>query len=120
METTTMPSNLKKLIEARRAKTGETYQTALRHVRAQSDGAGPGSFERLAREIVRLARQRNASNVRPPVRSGGAFPVRRISEIDDAENTGDVALREALERLPLDALQKIEALISSCSASRRR
>jgi hypothetical protein len=111
METTTMPKNLKKLIEARRAKTGETYQTALRHIRAQSDGAGPGSFERLAREIVRLARQRNASNVRSPVRSGGAFPVRHVSEIDGAENTGDVALREALERLPLDALHKIEALM---------
>jgi len=30
-----MPSNLKKLVEARQTKTGESYQTALRHVRAQ-------------------------------------------------------------------------------------
>jgi hypothetical protein len=106
-----MPSNLKKLIDARRAKTGESYQTALRHVRAQADGAGPGSFERLARDIVRLARQRNAPDVRPAVRSGEAFPTRHISEIDATENTGDLALREALDRLPLDALHKIEALM---------
>lgn len=30
-----MPSNLKKLVRARMAKTGESYQQALRHVRAQ-------------------------------------------------------------------------------------
>lgn len=39
---TTMPSNLKKLIRARRTKTGERYSTALRHVRqAETRGAEP-------------------------------------------------------------------------------
>ena len=33
---TTMPSNFKKLVHERRAKTGETYQAAARHVRAQA------------------------------------------------------------------------------------
>jgi hypothetical protein len=32
-----MPSKLKHLVRARMAKTGETHQTALRHVRAQED-----------------------------------------------------------------------------------
>lgn len=39
-----MPSNLKKLVRARMAKTGETWQVALRHVRSQvQDLAGGGS-----------------------------------------------------------------------------
>lgn len=35
LETTSMPSNLKKTVRVRMAKTGESYEQALRHVRAQ-------------------------------------------------------------------------------------
>jgi hypothetical protein len=36
LEKTIMPSHLKKLVHARMEKTGESYQTALRHVRSQA------------------------------------------------------------------------------------
>jgi hypothetical protein len=35
LETTQMPSNRKKRVRARMAKTGERYETALRHLRAE-------------------------------------------------------------------------------------
>ena len=42
LETIIMPSNFKKLVRARRAKTGEGHQTAARHVRADATaGMGP-------------------------------------------------------------------------------
>jgi len=42
-----MPSHLKELVRARMERTGESYQQALRHVRAQE--AGPHGKERLER-----------------------------------------------------------------------
>jgi methyltransferase (TIGR00027 family) len=49
-----MPSHLKKLVRARMEKTGESYQQALRHVRADDDAsatpaAAPLRAERVAR-----------------------------------------------------------------------
>lgn len=41
LETNNMPSNFKKLIRARMAKTGERYQTAARRVRASNPLSGP-------------------------------------------------------------------------------
>jgi methyltransferase (TIGR00027 family) len=55
LEKTIMPSHLKELVHARMEKTGESYQQALRHVRADHDDAGtsaadsPLSEERVAR-----------------------------------------------------------------------
>jgi methyltransferase (TIGR00027 family) len=49
LEKTFMPSRLKKLVRARSKKTGESYQQALRHVRADSDGPSPLRAERTAR-----------------------------------------------------------------------
>lgn len=37
LETVIMPSNFKRLVRERQAKTGESYQTAARHVRAQGE-----------------------------------------------------------------------------------
>lgn len=37
LETIIMPSNFKRLVRERQAKTGESYQTAARHVRAQGE-----------------------------------------------------------------------------------
>ena len=36
-----MPSHLKELVRARMEKTGESYQQALRHVRAQEERLRP-------------------------------------------------------------------------------
>lgn len=52
-----MPSNLKKLVHERRTKTGETHQTALRHVRTVRS---PKMFEEIVRRIIQLAAARNA------------------------------------------------------------
>jgi len=53
LEQTIMPTHLKRLVHARMEKTGESYQQALRHVRAQAPDAGaadaPPSQERIAR-----------------------------------------------------------------------
>lgn len=43
LETSNMPSNFKKLVHARMAKTGEGYQTAARRVRASASLSGPAS-----------------------------------------------------------------------------
>ncbi len=55
LETMSMPSNFKKLVRERQAKTGENYQTAARHVRAKgearvsvpSGGTAPAAKEAL-------------------------------------------------------------------------
>ena len=78
-----MPSNLKKLIQARRAKTGESYQTALRYVKARAEASGRGRFEHVVHEIIRLGKVRNALDIRPSFRDTGALPVRHIAEIGD-------------------------------------
>ena len=113
LERTTMPSNLKKLIQARRAKTGESYQTALRHIKAQAAGPGRGRFEHVVRGIIHLGKQRNALDIRSSVRDTGVLPVRHAAEIGDRLDADDAGLREALERLPRDVLHKLEALMYS-------
>src|SRR5580658_1645091 len=52
LEKTIMPSHLKELVHARMEKTGESYQQALRHVRADAGTSKPDSRpseERVAR-----------------------------------------------------------------------
>lgn len=57
-----MPKNLKKLVGERRAKTGESYQAALRHVRNRVGGGPPPppppTFEDRVHELIGLSRKR--------------------------------------------------------------
>jgi methyltransferase (TIGR00027 family) len=53
---TIMPSHLKELVRARMAKTGESYQQALRHVHAQEERATPAPPPSLAEEKVARSR----------------------------------------------------------------
>jgi methyltransferase (TIGR00027 family) len=48
-----MPSHLKELVRARMEKTGESYQQALRHVRAQEERHTPLAVAPLDEKIVR-------------------------------------------------------------------
>lgn len=55
-----MPSHLKELVRARMAKTGESYQQALRHVRAQEERAATGASTSPAQE--RAVRSRTVAD----------------------------------------------------------
>ncbi len=49
-----MPSHLKELVRARMAKTGESYQSALRHVRAaETRAAAAPSTPSVGENVVR-------------------------------------------------------------------
>lgn len=56
-----MPSHLKDLVRARMEKTGESYQQALRHVRAQDDRRAPGPSQARRRE-ERTERSRSVAD----------------------------------------------------------
>jgi methyltransferase (TIGR00027 family) len=56
-----MPSHLKDLVHARMEKTGESYQQALRHVRAQEVGAR-GESSHAGRHGERLERSRTVAD----------------------------------------------------------
>jgi methyltransferase (TIGR00027 family) len=60
LEKTTMPTRLKQLVVARMEKTGESYQQALRHVRAQEDHGESAPDASLRKE--RVARTRSISD----------------------------------------------------------
>lgn len=51
-----MPKNLKRLVRERQLKTGESHQTAIRHVRGQRP---PSEFEATVLRIIELAKARN-------------------------------------------------------------
>jgi methyltransferase (TIGR00027 family) len=61
LERTTMPSHLKNLVHARMEKTGESYQQALRHVRAGHDEAGASQPDSRVR-AERLDRSRTVAD----------------------------------------------------------
>ncbi len=64
-EKTTMPSHLKDLVRARMEKTGESYQQALRHVRAQDEGraaAPPETRPEARRREERIERSRSVAD----------------------------------------------------------
>ena len=60
LEKTTMPTHLKQLVRARMEKTGESYQQALRHVRAQEDHGESAPDASLRKE--RVARTRSIAD----------------------------------------------------------
>jgi methyltransferase (TIGR00027 family) len=60
LEETTMPTHLKELVRARMEKTGESYQQALRHVRAQEDHGESAPDASLRKE--RVARTRTIAD----------------------------------------------------------
>jgi methyltransferase (TIGR00027 family) len=60
LEKTTMPTHLKQLVVARMEKTGESYQQALRHVRAQEDHGESAPGASLRKE--RVARTRSIAD----------------------------------------------------------
>ncbi|WP_437759543.1 hypothetical protein [Sorangium sp. So ce1389] len=109
METTIMPGNLKKLIRARRAKTGESHQSALRHVRDQR----PPSFEAIVHRVIQLAKERNREYDEDP-RNHGRRALRQLLErILEPPPPGKAALTRALMELPYRDLRKIEVLMYS-------
>jgi hypothetical protein len=103
-----LPSNLKKLVEARRAKTGESYQTALRHVRRQQP---PGRFEALVHRIIQLASERSeeydALHPNQGAVSVGDVVMRILREPTPPR---EQALRDALLATSEDDLRKLEVL----------
>jgi hypothetical protein len=108
LEKTHMPSNLKKLIRARREKTGETHQTALRQVRRQRP---PGRFEALVHHVVRLANERNeeyydAHPHRGAVPIGDGMMRALFAPVPPREQ----ALRDALLTMTEVDFRKIEVL----------
>ena len=61
-----MPDKVKKLVRARMEKTGETYQTALRHVKAQAPNAVAKTGETMKIPYLCFIHQSDPSNgVRP-------------------------------------------------------
>lgn len=98
-----MPKNLKKLIDQRRAKTGESYQTALRHVRNQR----PSKFELLIRRLIQLAKARQDEY---DARPNKKFDIKRFF---GPRPPCEAALRSALTALSSQELRKVEVLMYS-------
>jgi hypothetical protein len=104
-----MPSNLKKLILARRERTGEKHQTAHRHVRQHQP---PTGFEGVVLRIVRLAKERNTEyeSQRDP---GGSYLVstQEIMRWRDAPHPCEDALKSAVAALSERDLGKLRTLM---------
>lgn len=101
-----MPSNLKKMVRDRIAKTGESYQQALRHVRAHATGAAATPLEAIIRRLIVLAEARNAES---DAQNDGPFldVAKYLREPHPARD----ALRAALLKLDLATLRKIQAIM---------
>ncbi len=103
-----MPKNLKRLIRERRGKTGESHQTAARHVRGK---ILVPSFESLVRRIIKLVMARNAKDEAEPLSDDNLFE----EALARARNPLPCArtLTETLRALPERDLQKLKVLMYS-------
>ena len=102
-----MPKNIKRIIHERRLKTGESHQTAARHVRGQRPSLG---FEAIVLRIIGLAMARNredASSDEGPTDYLDAEPLLRPTPPAEA------ALLAALSELSSEDLRKLEVLMYS-------
>ncbi len=109
-----MPSNFKKLVRERMEKTGESWQTAARHVRNQR--RQPGRFEAILLRIIELAKMRNEEHDNNPRNHGGGMfgeLSRQMIEDIVSPPPHDKALREALLALSMEDLRKLEVLMYS-------
>jgi hypothetical protein len=102
-----MPKNFKDLVRDRQAKTGESWQTAARHVRNQKISA----FGAVAQRILHLAKARDDEYDADPRRHRS----RSVGEIVDQilhepEPPHKKALRQTLLELSEKDLRKIEVL----------
>ncbi len=106
-----MPSNLKKLVRERQLKTGESYQTALRHLRGQRKS---GSFEAIVLRIIELAKARNRENAADNDGSVNYFAnLEQRLERRRFVPPCTSALRDALSKLSSGEIRKLQVLMYS-------
>lgn len=106
-EKTTMPSNFKKLVRDRKAKTGESHQAAARHVRAQAEVAKP-QLVALVDTRPRIELDLNyydESNIWFPLRRDGLW----LEELDWKRNLLGLRQRKA----GTDALAALKRVFTS-------
>ncbi|MDI3288055.1 hypothetical protein [Polyangium sp. 15x6] len=109
-----MPSNFKKLVRDRMAKTGESYQTAARHVRSAGEGPPVGRFEALVLLFIRLAKARREEyEADPRYRTRSSTGEALDHAIEDLESPPpcDKAFNEAIFAIPQEDVWKLAAVM---------
>lgn len=104
-----MPTNFKRMVRERQLKTGESHQTAARHVRGVRP---PGGFEALVLRIIELAKVRNQQDAARPTRTIRYLPAPNEKPYP-IFSPGEKALRTALSELSWPVLRKVEVLMYS-------
>lgn len=102
-----MPSNLKKRVHARMAKTGETYQQALSEIRKRRGGR----FERIARNVIALAQARNEEERRAEVDTPDVT-ARIMRRVETGLLPCERALLDYLTALAWEDLRKVEVVMA--------
>jgi hypothetical protein len=106
-----MPKNLDKMVEARRAKTGESYQAALRHVRGSAGRPG-GRLEGIIRKLIVMARERNSEESGPAYNTRQL--VRRIKlRYKNGREPKAQLLLDSLKALSPEDIRKVELVMYS-------
>ena len=106
-----MPKNLDNMVEARRAKTGESYQAALRHVRARTQ-APEGRLAKVIRRLIVMARDRNEEQAGPAYNTRQL--VRRIKlRYQNGHKPKERLLLETLKSLSPEDIRKVELVMYS-------